>query len=94
MLSETNIKGSIYTAISIPHITLDLKFKHSRIYSYDFNVNNCAAIFSIDLSELTSPGKPNDIQDLSLRIQSTEHFLVKGGKACSGYNKQFDQDAS
>ena len=94
LLSETTIKGSIYTTISIPHITLDLKFNHSPIYSYDFNVNGCAAIFSIDLSEFTSPGKPNDIQDLSLRIQRTEHFLVKDGKACRACNKQLDQDAS
>ena len=91
---RNNHKGSIYTTIPIYHITLDLKFNHSPIYSYDFNVNDCAATFSIDLTESTSPGKPNDIQDLSLRIQNTEHFLVKDGKACRACNKHLDQNAS
>jgi len=91
LLSETTIKGNIYTKISIPNITLDLKFKHSRTYSYEFIVNDCAAVFSIDLSEFALTDKSNKNQDLSLRIQDTEHFLVKGGKAC---NKQLDQNAS
>ena len=80
-LTSTNIKGKICTQFSVPEITLELGYGNSSKYLHKCVIDGRTALFDIDLRKVNLPDGTTEQSKLFLKIENTEHYLVKNGLA-------------